>query len=1387
MGTICLVCCLASVAAADPPIHADKPNAIAFAPQDAKFVRFVIEGSSSGEPCIDELEVYGPDGKENLALAKRQARATASSCLRGYAQHAVEHLNDGLYGNDRSWIAATTGTEWAQIELPAATVVSKVVFSRDRQREYADRVPIRFEVRLSTDGKQWTTVKKVAAEAAPVTVRKRPAGFFAAIPDPPPPPQVDRDGAVAAAGAPLDLKVPRQDDLGFANLALSPAAKAAASSLLPGHAIHRIPHLNDGLAGNDHSWISAAEPSWAEIDLGDAYWIYRAAFGSDSSRRHQDRTATQFSILAATEYHKDSAAPAWKAVYRHADGSAVSVRREFKFHPVRARWVRVAIETAGSGPVRIDEIEVFGQKGPIPAAKIGPIPDAGDALAQSPGEAAQRLEYAFLGEEHAWLKTYGRADISPRLVPYNGRVKEYPRHVGDDRLPLPPLAGVPKLDGSLDDACWSGASRGAVRAAWPYDFQRGPMATYSVAAGRHGDHLCLAISTDRLLSSHVAVISRADGEGAGVVAITAKGLVFNTYEPDGATLKQSTPLDGAFDKALKRFEFRLPLAHFAGCETNGIRVGLGMGGKHTPREGRPVYFDFSSVSIAEVKPCVRRAFTVRLAAASGGLAVTVRGNLPELAGGLVLRPGEAKDLSIPAERGAIGPQYKLEIAEESGTSFVLHLFRYDPLERTLGLMEGIGDRFAGKGWDVAKEREQTAALRKRQETLLAGEPDLAAERQAFYEARLAKRRLFFRDQDLAAIRKILFVKRHAYEPSHNYSVLLDAPWRPGGGVCLLDIPQRDGRFEPDEARLTELFSSGAGIARDAVASFDQGRIYFGYRPSESGYFHLMSMAADGRDLKELTSGPFHDFFPCPLPDGGLAFTSTRCRSRYLCWRPQVFVLFRMDSSGENVRPLSFANLSEWGPSVTRDGRILWTRSEYIDKGADFSHTLWTIRPDGTQPELVFGNTIIQPNGYANGREVPGTSEVACTLISHFGDLNGPIALVDTSKGRFDPKAIRSITPEVPWPGMWPDEECFRDPLPIARDHFLCSHAPRRQFGLYAIDRFGNREVLYQDVGIGSMCPIPFRRTAPPPVLAPLPREEESPEPAMGQLVLADVYRGIEGTVPRGTIKYVRVVEEVRAGLEQLPTGEYRKDHEPFTHFYAAPVDVVSGPYGWPSYVAKASWGLIPVEADGSANFFAPSGKTLYFQALDKDLNEVQRMRSVVQLQPGETRSCIGCHEDRRHAPPARAGIALRRPPSRLETPPWGTGPLSYEKAVQPVWDRKCVQCHNAGDKQKIDMTATLDKDRVPASYRTLIQQGWVHVLDCGYNSGGNEKREPYTFGTFQSKLWKVLDAGHYEVQLTRDEIHAVKCWIDMNCPLWPDYIERRLRPGPEQRVAQQRR
>jgi len=123
----------ASALFAADPFETDKPNSLEFAPLEARFVRLVIPDSVQGQPCIDELEIYGPSGDRNLALAGTGAKATASSCLPGYAIHQIAHLNDGLYGNSHSWIAAGPRNEWAQIELPGIMSLARVVFSRDRE------------------------------------------------------------------------------------------------------------------------------------------------------------------------------------------------------------------------------------------------------------------------------------------------------------------------------------------------------------------------------------------------------------------------------------------------------------------------------------------------------------------------------------------------------------------------------------------------------------------------------------------------------------------------------------------------------------------------------------------------------------------------------------------------------------------------------------------------------------------------------------------------------------------------------------------------------------------------------------------------------------------------------------------------------------------------------------------------------------------------------------------------------------------------------------------------------------------------------------------------------------------------------------------------------
>jgi hypothetical protein len=170
------------------------------------------------------------------------------------------------------------------------------------------------------------------------------------------------------------------------------------------------------------------------------------------------------------------------------------------------------------------------------------------------------------------------------------------------------------------------------------------------------------------------------------------------------------------------------------------------------------------------------------------------------------------------------------------------------------------------------------------------------------------------------------------------------------------------------------------------------------------------------------------------------------------------------------------------------------------------------------------------------------------------------------------------------------------------------------------------------------------------------------------------------------------------------------------------------------------------------------------------------MRSVVQLQPGEQRSCVGCHDHRHETPLRQPGLALTQAVRPLTPPPWGAEAFDYERIIQPVLNANCVRCHDTKSGVKLDLRGIRDPNLVPTSYRALIAGGWVHYFDWHYGAR-HFKAEPLTFGTLQSRLFTVLaDNDHQTVSLTPEERRAFKAWIDLNCPLWPDYQHRQERP-----------
>jgi len=146
-----------SSAAALRPAVNEHLNEETFAPVDATSVRFTILATTGAEPCIDELEVFDNNGV-NVALAAAGTKPSASGTLPGYAIHKLEHLNDGLFGNSKSWISDTAGRGWVRLDFPGAKRIQRIVWSRDRESQFKDRVATEYRIEAALENGEWVEI-----------------------------------------------------------------------------------------------------------------------------------------------------------------------------------------------------------------------------------------------------------------------------------------------------------------------------------------------------------------------------------------------------------------------------------------------------------------------------------------------------------------------------------------------------------------------------------------------------------------------------------------------------------------------------------------------------------------------------------------------------------------------------------------------------------------------------------------------------------------------------------------------------------------------------------------------------------------------------------------------------------------------------------------------------------------------------------------------------------------------------------------------------------------------------------------------------------------------------------------------------------------------------
>ncbi|MBM4034747.1 MAG: hypothetical protein FJ291_23635 [Planctomycetes bacterium] len=622
---------------------------------------------------------------------------------------------------------------------------------------------------------------------------------------------------------------------------------------------------------------------------------------------------------------------------------------------------------------------------------------------------------------------------------------------------------------------------------------------------------------------------------------------------------------------------------------------------------------------------------------------------------------------------------------------------------------------------------------------------------------------------------------------------LDRSGRPPEGGTTNGRPPEGGT--PNGGKLSTLFRpEGGRFVGDVDLHWDADRVLFSM-PGQNKRWQVHeltlkppagSQPAGGYDVRELPliiQPDVDNYDACYLPDGRILFTSTACFTGVPCVTgsshvsniylydpnlPRAWEPAGGSAAGGygSIRRLTFEQDHDWCPTVLNNGRVLYLRWEYSDIPHYVSRILFHMNPDGTEQMEFYGSNSYWPNANFYARPCPNhpTRFVGIVGGHHDSPRMGELVLFDVAQGRREADGVIQRIPGRGKPvepkildglvgGSWPK---FLHPWPLSDKYIItaCQPSGNARWGIYLVDVFDNILLLKEEPFYALLEPIPFRKTPKPPIVpdkVDLARKD-------AVVYMGDVYTGGGlKDVPRGTVKKLR-----------LFTYQFAY------HGMGSQVNRVGLDGPWD---VKRIIGTVPVEPDGSAYFRVPANVPISVQPLDGDGKALQLMRSWMVAMPGETLSCVGCHESQNSSPPNRNAAAFTKPPADM-TPWYGpTRGFSFKREVQPVLDYWCVGCHDgtaqplAGGKAIPDYTA---RDEVHPKAR-----------DKGYNSGTRFSPSylalrsfvrghtiesdihlltPCEFHADTTHLIQKLKKGHHGVFPDAEAMDRIVTWIDLNTP-----------------------
>jgi hypothetical protein len=521
----------------------------------------------------------------------------------------------------------------------------------------------------------------------------------------------------------------------------------------------------------------------------------------------------------------------------------------------------------------------------------------------------------------------------------------------------------------------------------------------------------------------------------------------------------------------------------------------------------------------------------------------------------------------------------------------------------------------------------------------------------------------------------------------------------------------------------------------------------------------------------------------------------------------------MDSKGRYVRRLAIDQVHTIYPQLLTNGRLSYTRWDYSDRGQTFPHPIFTMNPDGQGQRVYYGGNSWFPTSLLHMRPIPGSHKTMAIAAGHHTHQNGKLVIIDVNEGRDEGVGLHLIAPKREHgyeaglgraspvvKDRWGQEgDQFRFPYPLSEDEFLISYQPdygfdphwhytlyqgfrsSNHYGLYWMNADGERELLWRAPDLGVQRMVSMRQKAPTELIP----DTVDYTKDTGTYYVHDVYAGfgLKG-IPRGEAKTLRVVEiDYRAA----PVGEKTNGGPGGGSMNSTPVSI-----GNATWDVKRILGDAEIHEDGSVRVDVPAMVSQYHQVLNAKGQVIQTTRTWDTIRPGEQKSCMGCHvkEDANFYPyEEKDTIAWTREPQKLKPFYGESRGFSFIKEIQPILDRNCIDCHDGSQDECIDLRgiavdgANKNKRKWTRSYLNLTEAerddrgsyfkrkpeegivSWINMMSRP------TEIPPYFAGSAKSYLVKMLEDGHYDVQLAEEDLHKIYAWIDLLVPFSGDHRE----------------